>query len=208
MSVSIACTETTVPTSKRQDILNTAWIHFSANGFAGSSINAITREAGVSKESMYRYFSGKEDLFEAVLDQELAHYERSIGCLIAGVDEDDGEAGLWEVARRILGVLCSRRAIVLRKLLGQKHPSLTGHCKHRQYYACTRRVHAAIEKLLTCQNATPFGPETLADYFMSMLLYRNVLERDCSVLGSPSETDIARLAQAAVDDFRASFLGR
>jgi AcrR family transcriptional regulator len=208
MSLSIACTEERVQSSKLQDILNTAWIHFSANGFAGSSINAITREAGVSKESMYRYFTGKEDLFEAVLDQELAHYARSIDCLIASIDAEDEENELFELGRGILGVLCSRRTIVLRKLLGQKHPSLVERHKHREFFACTRRVHAAVEKLLTCQNSTPFGPDTLAEYFLSMLLYKNILERDCSVLRSPSDADIARLARTAVRDFDASFLSR
>jgi AcrR family transcriptional regulator len=207
MSVSIACTEERVVSSKRQDILNTAWIHFSANGFAGSSINAITREAGVSKESMYRYFTGKEDLFEAVLDQQLAHYAHCIDCLVEGIEPEEDD-GLFELGCGILGVLCSRRTIVLRKLLGQKHPSLVERHKHREFFACTRRVQAAVEKLLTCQSATPFGPETLAEYFMSMLLYRNILERDCSVLRSPSDADIARLARAAIRDFEASFLSR
>lgn len=205
MSLSIACTEDTVQESKRQDILNTAWIHFSANGFAGSSINAITREAAVSKESMYRYFSGKEDLFEAVLDQELTQHERRVDCLIADI-EHGGQESLYELARGILGLLCTRRAIVLRKLLAQRHPSLADGDKHRRLFAAMRRIHATVEKLLTCQAATPFGPDTLADYFLSMLLYRNILERDCSVLRSPSDADIAHLAGAAVDDFRASFM--
>lgn len=206
MSLSIACTEERVQSSKRQDILDTAWIHFSANGFAGSSINAITREAGVSKESMYRYFTGKEDLFEAVLDHELAHYGHCMDCVVAGIEPEDDADALHELARGILGVLCARRTIVLRKLLGQKHPSLTGRRKHREFYACTRRVQAAVERLLARRGE--LEPGTLADYFMSILLYRNILERDCSVLKSPSDADIARLAHAAVRDFDASFLSR
>lgn len=207
MSLSVACTEQPVQkTSKRQDILDTAWIHFSVNGFAGSSINAITREAGVSKESMYRYFGGKEDLFEAVLDRELAHYSHCVECLIESLDEHADDA-LLELARGTLAVMCSRRTLVLRKLLGQKHPRLAVPVKHHAFHGTTQRIHGTAERLL--RKASPTGDAaTLARYFMSMLLYRNMLEHDCSVSRSLTEAELARLARVAVMDFYRAFMGR
>ena len=39
-------------------------------GFDAASMNDITREAGVSKGTIYVYFENKEDLFSAMIEQE------------------------------------------------------------------------------------------------------------------------------------------
>ena len=206
MSLSVACTQPRLRASKRRNILDTAWIHFGANGFAGSSINAITREAGVSKESMYRYFAGKEDLFEAVLDRELTHHAQCVECLLESLDSQADDA-LLELARGVLALMCSHRTLVLRKLLGQKHPRLAGPAKHRVLHGSIERIHAAVERLLSkAAPATASDTATLAQYFMSMLLYRNILERDCSVARAPTEAELARLARVAVMDFYSAFM--
>jgi AcrR family transcriptional regulator len=51
----------------RDRICKAAATLFLKHGFAGTSTNAITAEAGVSKETVYRYYSSKEDLFVEVL---------------------------------------------------------------------------------------------------------------------------------------------
>ena len=43
-----------------------------AHGFAGTSMDAVTAEAGVSKQTLYAYFPAKVDLLKAILDRELA----------------------------------------------------------------------------------------------------------------------------------------
>lgn len=54
---------------KRTQILAAARQLFLQHGFAQTSTEAIRIEAGVSKETLYRYYSSKEDLFAAVLRQ-------------------------------------------------------------------------------------------------------------------------------------------
>lgn len=49
--------------AKRQQILEGADRVFSAMGFDAASMNDITREAGVSKGTIYVYFDSKEELF-------------------------------------------------------------------------------------------------------------------------------------------------
>ena len=39
-------------------------------GFDAASMNDITREAGVSKGTIYVYFANKEELFEALIEEE------------------------------------------------------------------------------------------------------------------------------------------
>src|SRR2546423_13494696 len=54
---------------KREQILTAARRLFLQHGFADTSTEAIRIEAGVSKETLYRYYASKEELFTAVLRQ-------------------------------------------------------------------------------------------------------------------------------------------
>lgn len=54
--------------AKRRQILEGARRVFSQMGFDAASMNDITREAGVSKGTIYVYFSNKEELFEALCE--------------------------------------------------------------------------------------------------------------------------------------------
>ncbi|SFC23477.1 TetR/AcrR family transcriptional regulator [Tropicimonas isoalkanivorans] len=53
--------------AKREQILAGAEVVFSRLGFDAASMNDITREAGVSKSTIYVYFANKEELFEALV---------------------------------------------------------------------------------------------------------------------------------------------
>lgn len=54
---------------KREQILDGAQRVFMRMGFDASSMNDITREAGVSKGTLYVYFKNKEDLFAAIIQR-------------------------------------------------------------------------------------------------------------------------------------------
>jgi AcrR family transcriptional regulator len=54
---------------KREKILDGAQCVFMRMGFDASSMNDITREAGVSKGTLYVYFKNKEDLFAAIIQR-------------------------------------------------------------------------------------------------------------------------------------------
>jgi AcrR family transcriptional regulator len=54
---------------KREQILDGAMRIFMRQGFDASSMNDITREAGVSKGTLYVYFKNKEDLFAAIIQR-------------------------------------------------------------------------------------------------------------------------------------------
>lgn len=54
---------------KRQQILDGAQRVFLRMGFDAASMNDITREAGVSKSTIYVYFDNKDELFEQLCEQ-------------------------------------------------------------------------------------------------------------------------------------------
>jgi len=58
--------------AKRRQILEGARAVFLNSGFDGASVNDIVRAAGVSKGTLYAYFSSKEAVFEAIIRGELS----------------------------------------------------------------------------------------------------------------------------------------
>lgn len=57
--------------AKREQIATAARDLFLAHGFAGTSMDAVTVAAGVSKQTLYAYFPTKLDLLGAILTEEL-----------------------------------------------------------------------------------------------------------------------------------------
>lgn len=55
--------------ARREQLVRTALRLFSEKGYRGASVRDIARAAGVNEGLLYHYFSGKGDLFRAVLDE-------------------------------------------------------------------------------------------------------------------------------------------
>ena len=58
--------------AKRSQIMDGARSVFLSAGFDGASMNDVARAAGVSKGTLYAYFSSKDELFEAIIRGEYA----------------------------------------------------------------------------------------------------------------------------------------
>ena len=57
--------------AKRREIVATAWEVFRAKGFEGASMSDVAGRLGGSKATLYRYYSSKEELFAAALEEAL-----------------------------------------------------------------------------------------------------------------------------------------
>lgn len=60
---------TKAPEERRQEILDTAMKVFYKKGYEKTSISDIAKEMNVAQGLCYRYFSSKEELFDAALDE-------------------------------------------------------------------------------------------------------------------------------------------
>jgi TetR/AcrR family transcriptional regulator, mexJK operon transcriptional repressor len=101
--------------SKAESILAAAKRSFLAAGFGAVSMDAIAREAGVSKATVYAHFAGKEELFGAVIGREC---ERYFARFSAGeLDPRDVRASLTVLGRRFLELLLSPNAIALYRII-------------------------------------------------------------------------------------------
>jgi TetR/AcrR family transcriptional repressor of mexJK operon len=54
---------------KREQILKGAMTVFLASGYAGTSMDRVAAEAGVSKQTIYSHFQDKEGLFRSLIEQ-------------------------------------------------------------------------------------------------------------------------------------------
>lgn len=71
--------------ARRRQILDAACLCFAREGFHKATMHAICREAGLSPGAVYRYFGGKEEIIEAMVERNaaqsagLAEYARDSG---------------------------------------------------------------------------------------------------------------------------------
>jgi AcrR family transcriptional regulator len=68
MSVTAGTVTTQSSEKRRNQILENALTIFSRNGFAASRVDDISSAAGISRATFYRYFDGKDDIFDALVD--------------------------------------------------------------------------------------------------------------------------------------------
>lgn len=58
-----------LPDAKRSAVLEAAEAEFARHGYGGASMNVISRDAGVSKGSLFQYFTDKADLYVYLADR-------------------------------------------------------------------------------------------------------------------------------------------
>ncbi|MGO6906759.1 TetR/AcrR family transcriptional regulator, partial [Rhizobium ruizarguesonis] len=103
--------------AKRQQILAGAKRVFMKMGFDAASMNDVTREAGVSKGTLYVYFTNKEELFSAMIETERAAFVAAVRTALA--EHDDPEAGLYEFGISFVTHMTDEKVInAMRTVLG------------------------------------------------------------------------------------------
>jgi AcrR family transcriptional regulator len=106
----------TEDSAKRRQIVQGARAIFLAQGFDAASMSDIARSAGVSKGTLYVYFTNKEQLFEAIVMEEcLSHAE---GVFTFDPTDHDVEATLTRLGLAYVDFICSpEKASALRTVI-------------------------------------------------------------------------------------------
>jgi AcrR family transcriptional regulator len=100
---------------KAETILAAAERAFLASGFGAVTMDAIAREAGVSKATVYAHFAGKEALFGAFVAR--VSERRFQGFSAEALDPADIAASLTTIARRFLDLVLSPEGIALNRII-------------------------------------------------------------------------------------------
>ncbi|MEX6724062.1 TetR/AcrR family transcriptional regulator [Parapedomonas caeni] len=111
--------------AKRAAILEAAGQLFLAQGYEGTSMDAVAAAAGVSKLTVYKRFAGKEALFAQVIR---AKCDRMMDPFaIEQVQAADPRAGMMVVGRLFLDLILDPQAIAAHRLVlieGPREPRL------------------------------------------------------------------------------------
>ncbi len=192
---------------KRRAIVEAAAGLFLAHGYQGTSMDEIAALAAVSKQTVYKNFSDKEQLFSDIVLAAAARADDFIQALprvLAGTD--DLRAGLQELARRYVATVMQPRLLQMRRLIiseAGRFPDLA-----RAYYQrVPERVMAALAdqlgdlaaRGLLCVDDPPLAASHLAFLILGLPLDRAMF------LGSGHELTPAELNRRA-DDAVAVFL--
>jgi len=112
---------------RRADIVDAALRVFSRDGFAGSKIDAVADEAGISKGTLYLYFESKEELFKAmVIDKMLPVFDEAEALSVQLTDSAEERTRVL-IRFFYQKVLNSDRRHIMRLILaeGPNFPELT-----------------------------------------------------------------------------------
>lgn len=131
--------------AKREQILDGAWRVFKQKGFDAASMNDITREAAVSKGTIYVYFENKDELFAALIDRHRAEFAHSMRNILAGTEEV--RDGLWQFGDAFIHkVTCTDMIPAMRSVLGviDRMPKLS----QRFFVAAPNNVRVVLRDFL------------------------------------------------------------
>jgi TetR/AcrR family transcriptional regulator, mexJK operon transcriptional repressor len=199
----------TAVAGKAESVLAAAKRMFLERGFGAVSMDAIAREAGVSKATVYSHFSGKEELFGAVIGRECERY--FAGFSAGELDPAQVHTSLTTLGRRFLELLLSPDAIALHRLIiGEvsRFPEL-GEVFWR---AGPERNHAQIEAFLTAAAAAGSldiaDPRLAAEQFTGLVRGETQLRHLLRLENKADQAAVTNIVSAAVDTFLRAFAPR
>jgi TetR/AcrR family transcriptional regulator, mexJK operon transcriptional repressor len=201
---------------KRRAIVDAATELFLRNGYQGTSMDEVAARAAVSKQTVYKNFADKEQLFTGIVLGVAGNAEHVVGELTAALREHPAttaaelERALTELARRYLDAVLAPEVLALRRLVvaeADRFPDLA-----RTYYrqAPARAVEvlaAALESYVDGGLLRAPDRELAASTFGYLVLAR-AQDRALFHPGQRlSRTDRDRHATEAVRVFLAAYGG-
>lgn len=191
---------------KRRQILDGARRVFLARGFDGASMGEIARAAGVSKGTLYVYFTSKEALFAALTEEERAGLAEALFQL----DEHDPDVRgtLGRLARSYLQMMLRPEHISsVRMVIGaaDKFPDFA-----RSFYAAgprwgVERLGAYLDRQVAEGRLVIADTSLAAEQFLNLCSAGILKRRLFAVEADGSEEAARRVLDSAVDVFMAAY---
>ena len=192
-------------TSKRRQILDGARKVFMDLGFDGASMGEIARSAGVSKGTLYVYFTDKNRLFEAIVEEETL----AQGRLAFNFDPDrDVITTLMDCGQAYIQMLCRPgRGSATRTVMAiaERMPEVG-----RRYYEnvlekTINRLAAYLEAQVQASDLAIPDCQLAASQFMQMCQASLFLRFIFQAAPPPSAERIAQVVESATRMFLAAY---
>lgn len=193
--------------AKRGQILEGAKRVFLKMGFDAASMNDITREAGVSKGTIYVYFQNKEDLFVAMVEAEREVFLSSLRTVLA--NSGPIETNLYEFGVKFLEHMTDEKVVTaMRTVLGvrERMPALCSHFFRGPQNLRTvlhdyleRRIESGeLTKIEDLDLATGQFLDLVSGSFFKYRLFGTMAQ-------APSREEIDRVIRGAIRVFMAAY---
>lgn len=174
---------------------------FFQNGYAGTTMSAISAQVGGSKTTLWTYFPSKEDLFTAVVDDVVEEY----GCALSielSLDRPIGEV-LEHFAAAMLATMLSPPIINLHRVVtgeSGRFPELGRLFYERGPRRGKARLAAYLAAMMADGRLRHGDPLLAARQFASMC-QANSFQLALYGIEFPAPDDVARDITASVDCF-------
>jgi TetR/AcrR family transcriptional regulator, mexJK operon transcriptional repressor len=99
---------------KRAAVIEAASALFLEQGLQGTSMDQVARAAGVSKQTLYSHFDGKEDLFRSCIRGKVERYGFDGVTVPPGAD---AHAALLQVARGFMGLILDPEVMAMYRIV-------------------------------------------------------------------------------------------
>jgi AcrR family transcriptional regulator len=192
--------------AKREQIIAGAKRVFLRMGFDAASMNDITREAGVSKGTIYVYFQNKEDLFAAMVETEREAFLAALRIILAG--DEDVETSLYTFGIRFVEHLTDEKIITaMRMVLGvrERMPTLCS-----RFFRGPQNLRTVLHDYLERQVA--LGRLAIDDTELAAGQYLDLASGGFfkfrlfgTMTEPPSEEEMARVIRGAIKVFMAAY---
>jgi AcrR family transcriptional regulator len=193
--------------SRRQEVLDAALAELLAGGAAALTMQGVARRAGASKETLYSWFGGRDELLGALVEANADNSAtRVTQALDAGVTTPtQARETLVAYGQALLGLLTGRASVELNRA-AMSSPALAERLLTSGRHRIGPRVQEYLARLHT---------EQILDAPDSAQAYRTLyglIVRDTQIrvlLGDPppNNAEIAQHATGAVDAFFTLFHG-
>lgn len=192
---------------KRAQVLQGAAMVFDRDGYEGASMSRIAQEAGVSKGTLYNYFDGKAELFAAYVAGRCATGLAQV--FAPPPDENPSPAQmLHAIGTRMVEMMLSPGGVTIHRVVtseAEKFPELA----KSFYEAGPARAIGALAAWLAAETAARrlavADPVFAAEQFFALCQTRLYLRRTLCLDPPPGADQVARVVEAAVTMFLASY---
>jgi TetR/AcrR family transcriptional repressor of mexJK operon len=193
---------------KPQQIREAASRLFLAQGYGAVSMDAIAREAGVSKATIYAHFADKAELFADLVKEECARQWPDIAML--ETEPGDLREALRAVGTLYAELLVSPKGVQTYRMVVSEAPRFPELA--RAFFDGPRLIRDKLAAYLTraeAQGKLALGDARVAaQQFLALLRCEHHLRAVTGLEPSVPPAEIARVVAAAVDTFLRAYAPR
>jgi TetR/AcrR family transcriptional repressor of mexJK operon len=194
---------------KRNVLLVAATAVFLDKGYDGTSMDDVAARAAVSKPTVYKYFSDKEQLFAEIVRATTGQIDDLVRMVVETMaDQTVVEAALTVLARRFITALMQPQVLRLRRLVianADRFPDVGRSWYEQGFERVLATLAISFQGLADLKRLRVDDPLLAANHFVGLLLWVPVNKAMFTGDHHVSSDELESYAKAAVRAFLAGY---